>query len=126
MERTEHQARTARTLAAVLLAALSMLVAAVFAAPQAEAHQTPGRTIIAVDGNQVRSTRDNHFTYERPLSPGCHTIRVVQRQGGNVVSASQQRACSRSRTLLEVQVDDSDVQITTTQKTISNDDPMSR
>ena len=112
--------------AAVVLAALSMLLVAAAAAPSAEAHQRAGRTVISVDDEQVKNTRDDHFTYRRTLSPGCHRVEVVQRQVGDVVNASQQRACSRSRTLLEAEVDDSDVQITTTQKTISNDDPMSR
>lgn len=122
----QEKTGTARTLAAVLLAALSVLVVAAVAAPPAEAHQTPGRTTVSVDGNVVKNTRNNHFTVERVFSPGCHSVEVVQRRGGDVVSDSRQRECSKSRTILEVGVDDSNVQVRTSSKSISQDSEMAR
>ena len=111
--------------AAVVLAAVSVLLVAAVAAPSAEAHQRAGRTVISVDGEQVKNTRDDHFTYRQTLSPGCHRVEVVQRQGGNV-SAAGQRECSRSRSVLTVEVDHADVSIGTYSRAVSYDSEMAR
>ncbi len=93
-----------------MLVLLSLaLVAALAVAPQADAHQIAGRTLIYLDGELVKNTKDDHFTYERRLSPGCHTVEVVQKRGGEVVSSSIRRFCSDERTRLIVTVDDASV-----------------
>ncbi len=101
-------------MAAVALAALSLvLVVTLAVAEKAEAHQTAGRTLIYLDGELVKSTRDDHFTYDRRLARGCHTVKVVQRQGGEVVFSSIMRFCSDEPTKLIVKVDDGSVSSTT-------------
>ncbi len=106
--------RTAR-MALVMLLVLSLLVmVATLAAPErAEAHQQPGRTLIYVDGAFAKATKDDHFTYDRRLARGCHTVKVVQRQGGEVVFSSIMRFCSDERTRLIVKVDDGSVSSST-------------
>ncbi len=104
---------------AVLLATLTLvLVAALAVAPQADAHQQAGRTLIYIDGNLVKSTKDDHFTFTRRLSPGCHGVEVVQKRGGEVVSRSVRRFCSGEPTRLIVKVDDGSV--TSTTRTINS------
>ncbi len=62
-----------------MLVLLSLaLVAALAVAPQADAHQIAGRTLIYLDGELVKNTKDDHFTYERRLSPGCHTVELCR------------------------------------------------
>ncbi|MDP9486165.1 MAG: hypothetical protein M3Q49_10345 [Actinomycetota bacterium] len=107
--RIGQKIETAR-LALVALAMLSLVLVAALAAPErADAHQTAGRTLIYVDGELVKSTKDDHFTYERRLSPGCHTVQVMQKRYGEVVSQSIRRYCSDERTRLIVTVDDGSV-----------------
>ncbi len=99
---------------AVLLATLTLLlVAAVAVAEKADAHQTAGRVVIFIDGEKVKNTKDNHFTFERTLSPGCHTVKVVEKRGGQIVSQSIRRFCSDERTRLVVKVNDGSVSSTT-------------
>jgi hypothetical protein len=58
-------------LAAALVAQLvATLVAAPVAPLRADAHQTVGRTLVYLDGELVKNTRDDHFTFERVLSAG--------------------------------------------------------
>lgn len=92
---------------AVLVATLSLVLLAALAAPkQADAHQTAGRTIIFVDGEVVKNTRDDHFVYRQRLAPGCHRVEVVQKSGGEVISRSAVgRYCSEEPTRLVVKVD---------------------
>lgn len=105
--------RTAR-MALVMLLVLSLVMVATLTAPErAEAHQQPGRTLIYVDGALAKATKDDHFTYDRRLARGCHTVKVVQRQGGEVVFSSIMRFCSDERTRLIVKVDDGSVSSTT-------------
>ncbi len=99
---------------AVLVATLALVLVAALAAPsQADAHQTAGRTLIYVDGELVKSTKDDHFTYERRLSPGCHTVQVMQKRYGEIVSQSIRRYCSDEPTKLIVTVNDGSVSSTT-------------
>ncbi len=99
---------------AVLVATLSLLLVVALAAPErADAHQQPGRTLIYVDGQLVKATKDNHFTYDRRLARGCHTVKVVQKRGGEVISRSFRRFCSSEPTRLIVKVDDGSVSSTT-------------
>ncbi len=113
--------------AAVLGTALSLMLVAALAAPStAEAHQQAGRTQIYVDGDIAKNTGDDHFTYRQRLSPGCHTVKVVQRRGGNVVGVYEQRECTRGRSILEVGVNHSSVEITTTSKAIVYENDMAR
>ncbi len=96
---------------AVAVAALTLLLVATLAvAPQADAHQTAGRTVIYLDGEKVKATKDDHFTYRQRLSPGCHSVQVVQKRSGEVVSRSAVgRYCSEEPTRLVVEVDHSSV-----------------
>ena len=51
-------------MALFVLVVLSLALVVALAAPsQADAHQTAGRTLIYVDGELVRNTTDDHFTY---------------------------------------------------------------
>lgn len=101
-------------MALVVLAALTLVLVAALATPsQADAHQQAGRTLIFIDGERVKSTTDDHFTYSRRLSPGCHRVEVVQRRSGEVVSRSVRRYCSDEPTRLVVRVDDGSVSSTT-------------
>lgn len=109
-------ARQGRSVGAVAFAvlALALVLAAALAAPsQADADQTAGRALIYIDGELVKNTKDNHFTFERRLSVGCHTVKVEQRRGGEVVSSSIRHFCSDERTKLIVEVDDGSVTSTT-------------
>ncbi len=102
-------------MALVVLAALTLVLVAALATPsQADAHQQAGRTLIFIDGERVKSTTDDHFTYRQRLSPGCHTVAVEQRQGGEVISRSVRRFCSEEPTKLVVRVNDGSVSSTTT------------
>ncbi len=103
-------------LALVALAMLSLVLVAALGSltpERADAHQTAGRTLIYVDGELVKSTKDDHFAYEKRLSPGCHTVKVVQKRGGEVISSSIRRFCSDEPTKLIVKVDDGSVSSTT-------------
>jgi len=114
-------------LAMVILAALTLVLVAAMTAPtRADAHEQAGRTLIYVDGDLAKNTRDDHFAFRRTLSPGCHNVRVVQSRGGNVVGVYEQRECSRGRSVLEVKVDHSSVEITTTSKAIVYENDMAR
>ncbi len=97
--------------AAVLLATLTLLLVVALAAPErADAHQQPGRTLIYVDGQLVKATKDDQFVYRQRLAPGCHRVEVVQKRGGEVVSRSAVgRYCSEEPTRLVVEVDHSSV-----------------
>ena len=101
-------------MALFMLVVLSLALVVALAAPsQADAHQTAGRTLIYVDGELVRNTTDDHFTFERRLSPGCHTVEVVQKRGGEVVSSSIRRFCSDEPTKPVVKVDHGSVSFST-------------
>ncbi len=110
----------------MLLAVLLLLAVTLAMAGKAEAHQTAGRTVISVDGEVVKNTRDDHFAFRRNLSPGCHQVKVVQRRGGNVYAVYQQRECSRGQSVLTVKVDHSNVSISTYSKSVVYADPMAR
>ena len=93
----------------MVLAALSVMAAAALAAPsQAEAHQTAGSTLIYVDGNLVKRTSDDHFTYSKILEPGCHNIKVVSRADGERV-VQRKHTCLGERAELTVTVNDGNV-----------------
>ena len=93
-------------IALTMLMGLTLVLGAALAAPsQADAHQTAGRTLIYIDGELVKNTTDDHFTFERRLSPGCHALKVVQKRGGEVISRSIRRYCSEEPTRLIVTVD---------------------
>lgn len=102
-------------LVVVALVALSLMLVAAFAvAPKADAHQTEGSsTSIYVDGNLVKSTSDDHFTYSKILKPGCHSIRVVSRETndeGTVQRTVQSKnTCVNERAKLTVRVSDGNV-----------------
>lgn len=98
-------------LVVVTLAALSLMLVAALAAPlqEADAHQIAGRTLIYIDGELVKKTQDDHFTFERRLSRGCHTVKVVQRQGGDVTTQQTSRVCSDDGSRVVVEVDDNNV-----------------
>ncbi len=113
MDATTGSARLFRVTLVVLAALALALVAAVAVAERADAHQQPGRTLIYLDGERVKSTQDDHFTYDRRLARGCHTVKVEQRQGGEVVFSSIMRFCSDEPTKLIVKVDDGSVSSTT-------------
>ncbi len=101
-------------LALVLVATLMLaMVATVAVAEKADAHQTAGRVVIYIDGEKVKNTRDDHFVYRQRLAPGCHTVEVVQKRGGEVISRSFRRFCSDEPTSLIVKVDDGSVSTTT-------------
>jgi uncharacterized protein YdeI (BOF family) len=101
-------------LAVVALIALGLLMATALTAPtRADAHQTAGNTRIFVDGELVKQTRDDHFTYTKILSPGCHEIRVVQRTG-DTRSVTESTECSVESTKLTVGVDHGSVSVSTT------------
>ena len=101
-------------LAVMALIALALVMAAALTAPtRADAHQTAGNTSIFIDGELVKQTRDDHFTFTKILSPGCHEIRVVQRTG-NSRSATESTECFDERTKLTVRVDHSSVSTSTT------------
>lgn len=99
----------------VVVALSLMLVAAFAVAPKADAHQTEGSsTSIYVDGNLVKSTSDDHFTYSKILKPGCHSIRVVSRETndeGTVQKTVQSKStsCVNERAKLTVRVSDGNV-----------------
>ncbi len=105
--------RTTRMVLAMMLTLSLMMVSAVAVAQKAEAHQQPGRTLIYIDGELVRNKTDDHFTFERRLSPGCHTVKVVQKRNGEVISRSIRRFCSDERTRLIVEVDHGSVSSST-------------
>ncbi len=105
--------RTARMALVMLLVLSLVMVATLAVAEKAEAHQTAGRTLIYLDSELVKSTRDDHFTYDRRLARGCHTVKVVQKRGGEVISRSFRRFCSSEPTRLIVKVDDGSVSSTT-------------
>ncbi len=101
-------------LALVALAMLSLVLVAALASPErADAHQIAGRTLIYIDGELVKNTKDNHFTFKRRLSPGCHAVKVVEKRGGEVISHSFRRFCSSEPTRLIVKVDDGSVSSST-------------
>ncbi len=108
--RTNSSASSLARLALVMLAALALLLVAVLATPtRADAHQTAGRTLIYIDGELVKKTQDDHFTFERRLSRGCHTVKVVQKQGGDVTTQQTSRVCSDDGSRVVVEVDDNNV-----------------
>ncbi len=111
--RGERTANLVRTVLLTLATLVVALVAAAAVAPQADAHQTAGRTLIYIDGDLVKSTTDDHFTFTKRLAPGCHKVEVAQRRGGEVVSRSVRRYCSEEPTRLIVEVDDGSVSSTT-------------
>ena len=101
-------------LAVVLLMALALLMAAALAVPtRADAHQTAGSAMIFIDGELVKQTRDDHFTYTKVLSPGCHEVRVVRRAGDGR-SVTEISGCSDERTKLTVRVDHRSVSTSST------------
>ncbi len=102
-----------RAVALLVAMLLAVLMVAALAAERAEAHQQPGRTLIYIDGELVRNTTDDHFTFERRLSPGCYRVEVIQKRGGEVISQSIRRFCSEEPTKLRVEVDDGSVTSTT-------------
>jgi hypothetical protein len=91
--------------AVVALMALSLLMAATLAAPtRADAHQTAGSTRIFIDGKRVLLTPDDHFTFTKVLSRGCHDVRVVQWRHGHKTLSQGQSNCSKKRTTLTIAV----------------------
>ena len=111
-------------LAMVALAALAVaLVAALAMAPQeAQAHQTKGRTLVYIDGELVKSTKDEHFTVRRTLSRGCHTAQVLYKREGRVVSRTDYRGCGNSPFRLTIEVDDGGVSFRKTSTTTTAGD----
>ncbi len=110
---TSGSARFMRTALVVSVALLVALVSALAVGLQADAHETAGRTLIYVDGERVKATQDDHFVYRQRLSSGCHTIKVIQKRGGEIISQSIRRYCSGEPTKLIVKVDDGSVSSTT-------------
>ena len=101
----------------VVVAFSLMMVAALAVAPKADAHQTAGRTNIYIDRCCFIKTTDDHFTFKYDLSSGYHTVKVVRKQGGEVISQSIRRYCSEEPTKLIVTVDHGSV----SSKTIARD-----
>jgi hypothetical protein len=100
----------------VLTVALVM-AAMVLATPttkEVDAHSTPWVTRIFVDGELVKRTPDDHFTYTQRLAPGCYTVKVVRRNGGGTVIRTENRFCSDEVSKLVVKVNDRSVSTTTT------------
>ena len=98
----------------LVLAAISlMMVVALGTAPKAGAHQTAGRTNIYFDRCCFIKTTDDHFTFKYDLSSGCHTVKVVPKQGGEVISQSIRRSCSDEPTKLIVTLDHGSVSLQT-------------
>jgi hypothetical protein len=101
-------------LAVMALIAVSLLLAATIATPtQADAHSIPGATKIYVDGELVKNTPRDHFTYTQELSAGCHTVKVV-RTTSSSSSTTRDRFCSEESSTLVVEVNDNNVSVLTT------------